>query len=142
MVAEVGAHLISGSKSSKSGRRSATKHKKRPLGKGEEFLEYKHVEMADGTLKRKKMIKYTTKKTKWLTQEQIEEINNAFLLFDKDKSGSIDIYELKDALKALGIFLKREQIKDMMTKVDKDGSGAIDKYEFTALMAEMIEKRD
>lgn len=105
-------------------------------------MEYKHVEMADGTFKRKKIIKYTTKKTKWLTQEQIEEINNAFLLFDKDKSGSIDIYELKDALKALGIFLKRDQIKELMTKVDKDGSGAIDRVEFTALMAEMIEKRD
>ena len=67
--------------------------------------------MPDGTMKRKKIIKKTTKKTKWLTQEQIEEIDNAFLLFDKDKSGTIDIFELKDALKALGIFLKREQVK-------------------------------
>lgn len=58
------------------------------------------------------------------------------MLFDKDKSGSIDIHELKDALKALGIFLKRDEIKQMMTKVDKDGSGAIDQEEFTALMAE------
>jgi Ca2+-binding EF-hand superfamily protein len=33
---------------------------------------------------------------------------------------------LKDALKALGIFLKRDEVKVMMTKVDKDGSGAID----------------
>ena len=48
------------------------------------------------------------------------------MLFDKDKSGSIDIFELKDALKALGVFLKRDEIKQMMTKVDKDGSGAID----------------
>ena len=64
------------------------------------------------------------------------------MLFDKDKSGSIDIHELKDALKALGIFLKRDEIKSMMTKVDKDGSGAIDQEEFTALMAEQIENRD
>ena len=75
--------------------------------KDEEFVEYKHVEMEDGTMKRKKVIKKITKKTKWLTQEQVEEIDNAFLLFDKDKSGTIDIFELKDALKALGIFLKR-----------------------------------
>ena len=75
--------------------------------KDEEFVEYKHVEMPDGTWKRKKIIKKITKKTKWLTQEQVEEIDNAFLLFDKDKSGTIDIFELKDALKALGIFLKR-----------------------------------
>lgn len=105
-------------------------------------MEYKHVEMPDGSMKRKKIIKKTTKKTKYLTQEQVEEIENAFLLFDKDKSGSIDIHELKDALKALGIFLKRDEIKQMMTKVDKDGSGAIDQEEFTALMAEQIENRD
>ena len=110
--------------------------------KDEEFVEYKHVEMPDGYMKRKKIIKKITKKTKWLTHEQVEEIDNAFLLFDKDKSGTIDIYELKDALKALGIFLKREEVKQMMTKVDKDGSGAIDQDEFTALMAEQIENRD
>lgn len=88
-----------------------TPRKKRPLEKDEEFVEYKHVELPDGMMKRKKVIKKITKKTKWLTQEQVEEIDNAFLLFDKDKSGTIDIYELKDALKALGIFLKREQVK-------------------------------
>jgi hypothetical protein len=43
--------------------------KKRPLLKDEEFVEYKHVEMPDGTMKRKKIIKKITKKTKWLTHE-------------------------------------------------------------------------
>jgi Ca2+-binding EF-hand superfamily protein len=32
-------------------------------------------------------------------------------LFDKDKSGSIDVNELKDAMKALGIFLKKEEVR-------------------------------
>ena len=74
-------------------------------------MDYKYVQMPDGTIKRKKLIKHISKKTKYLTQEQIEEIENALLLFDKDKSGSIDLFELKDALKALGIFLKRDEIK-------------------------------
>lgn len=100
--------------------------KKRPLEKDEEFIEYKHVAMPDGTMKRKKIIKKITKKTKFITEEQKEEIENAFILFDKDNSGSIDIHELKDALKALGVILKKEDVKKMMTKVDKDGSGAID----------------
>ena len=39
-------------------------------------------------------------------------------------------------MKALGIFLKKEEVKLKMAKVDKDGSGAIDKEEFMALMAE------
>ena len=93
-------------------------------------------------MKRKRVIKQTLKKIKVLTEEQREEIDNAFLLFDKDKSGSIDVNELKDAMKALGIYAKKDEVKMMMTKVDKDGSGAIDKEEFLALMAEMIEKRD
>ena len=98
--------------------------------------------MPDGSMKRKKRIKKVKKKIKLLTEEQKEEIDNAFLLFDKDKSGSIDVNELKDAMKALGIFLKKEEVKAKMTKVDRDGSGAIDKEEFMALMAEQIESRN
>ena len=94
------------------------------------------------TYKRKRIVQRTTKKIKILTEEQKEEIDNAFIIFDKDKSGSIDVGELKDAMKALGIFLKKDEVKGVMTKVDKDGSGNIDKEEFTALMAEQIESRN
>mmetsp|Transcript_32093 Transcript_32093/g.49070 ORF Transcript_32093/g.49070 Transcript_32093/m.49070 type:complete len:113 (+) Transcript_32093:319-657(+) len=87
-------------------------------------------------------MKRVIKKMKELTEEQKEEIDNAFLLFDKDGSKSIDVGELKDAMKALGIFLKKEEVKQKMTKVDKDGSGAIDENEFMALMAEQIELRN
>lgn len=45
-------------------------------------------------------------------------------------------------MKALGIFLKKEEVRQKMTKVDKDGSGAIDKEEFMSLMAEQIESRN
>ena len=45
-------------------------------------------------------------------------------------------------MKALGIFLKKEEVKQKMTRVDKDGSGAIDKEEFMSLMAEQIESRN
>lgn len=98
--------------------------------------------MPDGSVKRKKVIKRITKKLKELTREQLEEIDVAFELFDKDKSGTIDIGELKDAMKALGVFLKKEEVRETMRKVDKDGSGAIDRDEFRALMAEQIEVRD
>jgi len=37
-----------------------------------------------------------------LTQDQVEEIKEAFDLFDTDGSGSIDVNELKVAMKALG----------------------------------------
>ena len=45
-------------------------------------------------------------------------------------------------MKALGIYLKKDEVKAKMTKADKDGSGAIDEIEFLALMAEQIESRN
>jgi Ca2+-binding EF-hand superfamily protein len=78
------------------------------------------------------------KKKKALTKEQVDEIKAAFKLFDKDLSGSIDVNELRDAMKALGIYLKRDALKEMMNSVDKDKSGSIELDEFMSLMAEKI----
>ena len=63
-------------------------------------------------------------------------------MFDKDKSGNIDVSELKEAMKALGVFLRKDEVKETMMKIDKDGSGSIDLKEFTSLMAEQIECRN
>merc|ERR1712086_390831 len=87
-----------------------------------------------------------------LTQDQVEEIKEAFDLFDTDGSGSIDVNELKVAMKALGkVFklfdddktgtvsfknLKRvcqelgenmtdDELKEMMDWADKDGDGVL-----------------
>ena len=110
--------------------------KKFKLKANQEFYEFKYVKLGDGSVKKKKVIKTVTKKIKRLTVEQKDEIDKAFLLFDKDGSGSIDVNELKDAMKALGIFIKKDELRVLMNKVDKDGSGAIDDEEFLALMAE------
>jgi len=45
-----------------------------------------------------------------LTEEQREEINEAFTLFDLDKDAHIDYHELKVALKALGFDLPKNEI--------------------------------
>ena len=106
-----------------------------------EFVERKWIER-NGVKKYVRIMKYIDVETKLLNMEQKDEIDNAFNVFDKDNSGSIDTMELKDALKALGIFQNKEQIKKTMQKVDKDGSGAIDREEFMVLMAEQIEERN
>lgn len=92
--------------------------------------------------KRKRVFRRINKITKYLTGEQREEISTAFYLFDKDGSGSIDVIELKDAMKALGIFMTKTEATEIMERIDKDGSGQLELDEFIALMSEIIYKRN
>lgn len=57
--------------------------------------------------KRKRIFRKITRVKRFLSGEQREEIKMAFYLFDKDKSNTIDLNELKDAMKALGIFMSK-----------------------------------
>ena len=87
---------------------------KRALCKNEEVVEHvirEYIINGEIVTKRKRIVKRTKTMIKILTEEQKEEIDNAFIIFDKDKSGSIDVGELKDAMKALGIFLKKDDVK-------------------------------
>ncbi|KAF4536792.1 Cell division control protein 31 [Lasiodiplodia hormozganensis] len=49
-----------------------------------------------------------------LSDEQREEINEAFQLFDLDKDGHIDYHELKVAMKALGFDLPKQEILNIL----------------------------
>lgn len=79
---------------------------------------------------------------KGLSQDQIEEIQEAFNLFDVDSSGSIDYRELKAAMKALGIIVKKEELRKMITDVDADGSGQIEFPEFLTMMSAKMSDND
>jgi ribosomal protein L12E/L44/L45/RPP1/RPP2 len=115
--------------------KSQKKGSKHKLEDNDELLEY-IIDPVDG--KRKKKIIRRVKKVKALSEEEVQEIYAAFNLFDKDGSGTIDSHELKDAMKALGIYVNKTSLKKYMQKADKDGSGTIEKGEFLSLMAEMI----
>merc|ERR1712159_979368 len=76
-----------------------------------------------------------------LTEEQKQEIREAFDLFDTDGSGCIDAKELKVAMRALGFEPKKDEIRKMIADIDKDGDGTIDYDEFMMMMtAKMAEK--
>ena len=47
-----------------------------------------------------------------LTEDQRAEIQEAFDLFDTDKSGSIDYHELKVAMRALGFPVRKEEVAE------------------------------
>jgi len=98
-------------------------------------LPYKMASFKQKTLQR-------PKKRADITEEQKQEIKEAFDLFDTDGSGNIDQKELKVAMRALGFEPKREEIKKMIADVDKDGSGVIDYPEFLDMMTQKMAERD
>jgi centrin-1 len=84
----------------------------------------------------------TTRKTRDITEEQKQEIKEAFDLFDTDGSGFIDGKELKVAMRALGFEPKKEEIQKMVAEVDVDGSGRVQYEDFVKLMSIKIMNRD
>ncbi|RHY17208.1 hypothetical protein DYB28_010098 [Aphanomyces astaci] len=72
--------------------------------------------------------------TKALDDEQMEEIKEAFSLFDTDGSGSIDARELKAAMRALGFQVKKAEVRKMIADIDKDENGTIEFENFVEMM--------
>ncbi len=69
-----------------------------------------------------------------LTEEQRQEIKEAFDLFDTDSTGVIDAKELKVAMRALGFEPKKEDIRRILQEVDSKGDGVIRFEEFMEIM--------
>lgn len=75
-----------------------------------------------------------TRQRQGLDDEQIEELREAFNLFDTEHSGTIDARELKAALRALGFEVKKEDVRRMLSDVGKDPSQPIDFNDFQEMM--------
>ncbi|TNV75587.1 hypothetical protein FGO68_gene7648 [Halteria grandinella] len=82
------------------------------------------------------------RKKKELTRHEEEEIHTAFNLFDKDGSGNIDMKEMREAMRALGVYLSKDEVRRMMSSVDTDGNGFIEFDEFKTLMKDFIKNRN
>merc|ERR1711959_442885 len=84
------------------------------------------------------------KKTKpgQLTEEQLDEIREAFSLLDSDASGATDVRELKAAMRALGFEVRNEELKKMVTDIDNDGNGTIEFTEFLQMMTGKMGEKD
>ena len=77
-----------------------------------------------------------------LTEEQKQEIREAFDLFDTDGSGTIDAKELKVAMRALGFAVKKDEVDAIMREYDRDDSGSIEYPEFREIMMERMGDRN
>lgn len=61
-----------------------------------------------------------------LSEEQKQEIREAFELFDTDKDGRIDYHELKVAMRALGFDMKKAEVLKILRDHDDTGHGLMD----------------
>lgn len=77
-----------------------------------------------------------------LSEEQKQEIKEAFDLFDTDKTGTIDYHELKVAMRALGFDVKKQEVLNLMKEYDREGAGQIEYHDFLEIMTAKISERD
>ena len=78
-----------------------------------------------------------------LDDEAVEEIKEAFNLFDTEGRGNIDVRELKAAFRALGFQVKKSEIRQMFIDMDKDLSAATVSYEeFIEMVTPRMLNRD
>jgi centrin-1 len=78
-----------------------------------------------------------------LDDESLEEIKEAFQLFDTSGKGSIDLKELKAAFRALGFQVKKAEIKAMLQAVDKgDSVESVSYDEFVEMCGPKMQSRD
>lgn len=77
-----------------------------------------------------------------ISEEQKQEIKEAFDLFDINKDGAIDFHELKVAMRALGFDMKKAEVLKLLKENDRDGRGLMVFDDFNRLMTQKILERD
>ncbi|XP_078160647.1 calmodulin-like 11 [Carex rostrata] len=73
-----------------------------------------------------------------LTPEQISELHQVFLLFDRNNDGCISREELAVVIHQLGLNPTEVDLLDMIREVDIDGNGTIEFHEFISLMSRKL----
>mmetsp|Transcript_67962 Transcript_67962/g.167875 ORF Transcript_67962/g.167875 Transcript_67962/m.167875 type:complete len:181 (-) Transcript_67962:523-1065(-) len=77
-----------------------------------------------------------------LTEEQLMEIREVFDTFDSDGGGSIDVDELRKALRALGQQMTQQEAEALIQDMDESGEGEIDFMEFVDFIKPKILAQD
>lgn len=76
------------------------------------------------------------------TDDQMDELKEAFAIYDTNRDGIITTRELGTVMRQLGQNPTEAEILEMIKQVDKDRSGTINFSEFVALMEEKMKTVD
>ncbi|XP_034242007.1 neo-calmodulin-like isoform X9 [Thrips palmi] len=77
-----------------------------------------------------------------LTEDQVAEFKEAFMLFDQDEDGTITMAELGVVMRSLGQRPTETELRDMVNEVDQDGNGTIEFNEFLQMMSKKMKGAD
>ena len=69
-----------------------------------------------------------------IPEDKIAEYKEAFDMFDKDGSGTIDVGEIVKIMKNFGYPIKKSEAQRMISEIDDNGDGELDFEEFVTLM--------
>ena len=69
-----------------------------------------------------------------ISEEEIESIRLAFSLYDLDRSGKIEKYEMKAALQSMGQSVSDAEVEELMTAFDENASGGVSYVEFMKMV--------
>ncbi|XP_015265712.1 PREDICTED: caltractin-like [Gekko japonicus] len=77
-----------------------------------------------------------------LSEDQKREIREAFDLFDKDDSGTIDVKELNVVLHTLGFETKKGDIRKMVAEIGKNDHSFINFEDFLTIIIKKMSEKD
>lgn len=79
----------------------------------------------------------------YITEKHIAEYKEAYMMIHKNKdSRSINVKNLGQMMRSLGMNPTDVELKDMISEVDADGSGDIDFPEYLAMMVKRQKKEE
>ena len=78
---------------------------------------------------------------KMLDSDTIDELIEAFRLFDTDNDGKVTVPELRWAMTKLGDCFEEQQVDDMLKEIDKENTGFIDVLEFARISFNIKEEK-
>ncbi|XP_014811567.1 PREDICTED: caltractin-like [Calidris pugnax] len=73
-----------------------------------------------------------------VTEEQRRELREAFELFDRDRSGLMDVSDLKITVKALGCELRKEEVKRIISEFSEERPGKLNFRSFLQVMTQKM----
>ena len=68
-------------------------------------------------------------------ESEIDEIREAFNLFDTDGSGTIDLTELKTAMESLGLSVRNHSMYKIVSNIEAEGKGSSSSINFDEFVA-------